>query len=375
MNLTDIEFMKLALRLAKRGQGRVSPNPMVGAVIVKNGRVIGQGYHHYFGGSHAEIDAIEHATEPVSGSKIYVTLEPCSHHGKKTPPCTEALIREGIKEVIAATLDSNPKVNGKGLEILRKNGIKTSHGLLEKEARELNPAFFKLMQTGRPLVTLKYAQTLDGRIAAAGGSSQWISGPEFRKLAHRLRANHDAVLVGVGTVIKDDPELTVRLVKGRNPLRIVVDSSLRIPIESLLIRTALSTPVLIACTERASLPKIQALSAAGVEVILIPPDDKGEVNLEELLDVLGKRGISSVLIEGGSGIITAAMAHGLADRLVAAVAPKIMGRGIEAVGDLGIREVSRALALKYQRVYRLGEDIVIQAEFDRPPGTASTLQS
>lgn len=359
----DREYMRLALRLARRGMGRTSPNPMVGAVIVKDGRIIGQGYHHYFGGDHAEIDAIKSAAGPVSGATVYVTLEPCAHYGKKTSPCVDALLQSGIREVVAATLDPNPLVNGKGMERLRQNGIQTRCGVLENEARRLNAPFFKLMQTGRPLVTLKYAQTLDGRIAAADGSSRWISSEPFRRLAHRLRASHDAVMIGIGTVLADDPELTVRLARGRNPLRIVIDSSLRLPLDAKLVTSAAAVPTLVATTARASAERVRALREAGVEVLTVPADQSGELDLKEMLGLLGKRGVSSVLAEGGSGIITSLLRAGLADRLVVAVAPKIMGRGIEAVGDLRVAGVGQALKLRFERVYRLGEDIVIQAGF------------
>lgn len=362
---TDEDYMKLALRLARRGLGRTSPNPMVGAVIVREGRIIGRGYHHHFGGDHAEVDAIKRATESLVGATLYVTLEPCSHLDKKTPPCTEAILRSGIARVVAGSLDPNPRVRGRGLEILKQRGLKTKVGVLEQECRALNEAFFKYMNTGIPLVTVKFASTLDGRIATTSGSSKWISSEASLKLAHQLRAVNDAVMVGIGTVLADDPELTVRLVKGRNPARIVVDSTLRIPLDSRLVKTSDSAKTIVATTHRASPQKAEALRRSGVEVLTVPRDADGEVHLGRLLGILGERGFTSVLVEGGAGIITAMLGRGLADRLVAIVAPKILGKGIEAVGELHITDVGQAIKLSFRRVYRRGADLVIEADIQK----------
>ena len=359
--MSDEEYMKLALRLARRGLGKTSPNPMVGAVVVKGGRIIGQGYHHYFGGDHAEIDAFKSAKESLRRATLYVTLEPCCHHGggKKTPPCTNAIIREKIGRVVIGVLDPNPRVCGNGVKELNEHGIKTAVGILETECRVLNEPHFKLMSTGVPFVTLKFAQTLDGRIATATGDSRWISGEKFRKLAHKLRSTHDAVLVGIDTVLKDDPELTVRLVKGRNPTRVILDSKLIISLKSKVLSS--EAPTIIATTPRADEKKIARLREMGIEMLTVPVNEKDEVSLEGLLKILGQRNISSVLVEGGSGVITSFLRQKLADKLIVAIAPKVMGKGIEAVGDLGIRKVSQALQLDVQKVYRLGEDVVIEA--------------
>lgn len=361
--MTDEQYMKLALRLARRGLGKTSPNPMVGAVIVKDSRIIGQGYHHKFGGNHAEINALQDAQEDATGATMYATLEPCCHRDKKTPPCVDKLLEKKLSRVVIAVKDPNPKVKGKGIEILEKAGIDVKVGVLEKEARDLNEAYFKYMTTGRPLVTLKFAQTLDGRIATATGRSQWISSEQFRKVAHRLRATNDAVIVGIETVLADDPELTVRLAKGRSPLRVVLDSRLRIPLNARALTMQEAAPTLIATTSRADQNRLRRLREMGVEVLALKPDEAGEVDLKDLLVKLGQRAITSVLVEGGAGVITSFLRDRLADHMVVAIAPKLIGKGIEAVGELGIREVSEALKLSIRRVYRLGEDVVIEADF------------
>ncbi|OGO22935.1 MAG: riboflavin biosynthesis protein RibD [Chloroflexi bacterium RBG_16_50_9] len=360
----DEDYMKQALRLARRGLGKTSPNPMVGAVIAKRNRVVGQGYHHYYGGKHAEIDAMENTREDLSGTTLYVTLEPCCHYGK-TPPCVDAIINNKISRVIVGTLDPNPRVHGRGVAILRQHGIETKVGVLERECRSMNEAHFKYMTTGLPLVTAKFAQTLDGRIATSTGDSRWISSPASRQMAHKLRALNDAVMVGVGAVLADDPELTVRLVKGRNPTRIILDSRLRIPLGAKVLTDKESALTVIATTSGADAKKIEALRQMCIEVLVIQEDACGKVDLVHLLQVLGQRNISSVLVEGGSEVITSLLHQGLVDRLVAIVATKIMGKGIEAVGDLNITEVSQALKLVFTRIYRTGDDLVIEARLKR----------
>ncbi|MFC1967430.1 bifunctional diaminohydroxyphosphoribosylaminopyrimidine deaminase/5-amino-6-(5-phosphoribosylamino)uracil reductase RibD [Chloroflexota bacterium] len=353
--------MKLALPLARRGMGKTSPNPMVGAVIVKGDRIIGKGYHRRFGGDHAEVDAIKNASESVSGATMYVTLEPCCHHGK-TPPCTDAIIKNKIRRVVIGTPDPNPRVNGRGMATLKKNGIEVISGVLEEECRSLNEAFFRHVTTGLPLVTVKFAQTLDGRIAAASGSSQWISSAASRRLVHKLRAVNDAVMVGIGTMLADDPELTVRHLRGRNPIRVILDSRLSIPLEARVLGNQGNAPTIIATTNKADKAKLSRLKEAGIEVLEIPGDEHGRVDLNQLLVELGKRGISSVLAEGGAGVITALLRRNLADKIVAIVAPKILGKGIETVGDLNISDVNRSLKLSFTRTYRRDDDLVIEAK-------------
>ena len=361
--MPDEDYMRMALRLARKGLGKTSPNPMVGAVIVKDDRIIGRGYHRHFGGKHAEINAIQSATENIGGATLYVTLEPCSHHGK-TPPCVEAVIRHHLERVVIGALDPNPQVNGRSVEILRRQGIETRVGVLEEESRSLNEAHFKHMTTGLPLVTLKFAQTLDGRIATAAGSSQWISSAESRRLAHKLRSLHDAVMAGIGTVLADNPQLTTRLIKGRNPARVILDSRLRIPLEAKVLTNQDEAAAIIATTARADQAKFSRLREMGTEVLIIPEDDKGDIDLRHLLSILGQRGISSVLAEGGAEVITSLLRLNLADKLVVIVAPKIMGKGIEAVGELNIADVSQSLKLSFVKTYRMGEDLVIEARVE-----------
>jgi diaminohydroxyphosphoribosylaminopyrimidine deaminase/5-amino-6-(5-phosphoribosylamino)uracil reductase len=265
-------------------------------------------------------------------------------------------------------LDPNPQVNGRGVSILNQHGIETRVGVLEAECRDLNEAHFKFMTTGIPLVTLKFAQTLDGRIATATGDSRWISSDKFRRQAHQLRATSDAVMVGIDTVLADNPQLTVRLVKGRNPKRVILDSRLRIPLDAEVVKNQEAAPTLIATTSHADQKKLSRLGEMGIEVITIPEDQNGEVNLKNLLRSLGEREISSVLVEGGAGVITSLLRQNLADKLVIAVAPSIMGKGIEAIGELNIREVSQTLKLSFRKVYKVGEDLVIEARINPPPG-------
>jgi diaminohydroxyphosphoribosylaminopyrimidine deaminase/5-amino-6-(5-phosphoribosylamino)uracil reductase len=355
------DYMRQALRLARLGLGKTSPNPVVGAIIVKNSRIIGKGYHQYYGGKHAEINAMENAREDVSGATLYVTLEPCSHYGK-TPPCVDAIVQNHIGQVVVGTLDPNPRVSGRGVEILRQQGIETKVGVLEEECRSLNQAHFKYMTTGIPLITVKFAQTLDGRIATATGNSRWISSPSSRRFAHKLRSLNDAIMVGVGTILTDNPQLTVRLVKGRNPTRVILDSRLRIPLGATVLLNQEAAPTIMATTASADNERLSALRQMGIEVLIAQEDERGKVDLSHILKMLGQRGISSVLVEGGAETITSLLRRNLADRLVIILAPKIMGKGIEAVGELDIADVSQALNISFDKTYRMGEDLIIEAK-------------
>lgn len=348
--------MRRAIALARKGEGGVSPNPLVGAVIVRDGRIIAEGFHRCCGGNHAEIDAIENAKETVSGATFYITLEPCSHHGR-TPPCVDALIARQPGRVVVGTIDPNPLVSGRGIEALKQSGIETRVGVLEEACRELNRVFFKFITTGLPYVTLKFAETLDGRIAALSGHSHWISSPPSLRFAHRLRAVHDAILVGAGTVRADNPELTCRLVRGRNPLRIVLDSRLGLSTEANVFSDGKQT--LIATTRHAPAQRRRILEQKGIEIAVLGGNRTGRVDLRELLSFLGKRGISSLLVEGGSAVATAFLKERLADRLIVVLAPKIIGQGIGAVGDLGIRRMDDALVFSFHRMIRRGADIVL----------------
>lgn len=361
--MNDEYYMQCAIKLARKGKGQVSPNPLVGAVIVKNDRIVGQGYHRQFGGPHAEINAIKNASGNIAGSTLYVTLEPCCHQGK-TPPCTESIVAGRISRVVIGTIDSNPLVSCRGLNYLQDNGIEVKTGVLEKECHDLNEIFFHYMETGLPFVTVKYAQTFDGRIATATGQSQWISSAAARKFAHQLRAEHDAVLVGAGTVIKDDPELTVRLVHGHNPLRVIVDSALKIPATARILQNLSQARTLLATTKIADHPRYRRLARTGVEIISIATDRQGNVDLKKLFSALAARGISSVLIEGGAQIITSVLKNDLASRLVAIIAPKILGKGIEAIGDLRINNLAQAKQLSFRKIKRIGSDIMIESRIN-----------
>ena len=356
--MSDETFMKRALELARRGRDRVSPNPMVGAVIVKNGRIIAEGYHRRYGEAHAEINAITAAKTPLKGTTLYVTLEPCHHHGK-TPPCVERVIASKFSRVVVGMVDPNPLVAGKSITALKTHGIETTVGVMEGACRELNETFIKYMETGIPFVTIKFAQTLDGRIATSTGHSRWISGEQSRRFAHQLRSLHDAVLVGAGTVVKDDPELTVRHVKGRNPLRIVVDPALKIPLEAKILRDQDRAATIIVTRTDASPEKCRQIESMGIG--LLPFGDKSAdlFDLKRIFGHLGKQKISSILVEGGSGIITSVLQQSLADRVVAIIAPKIVGNGLSTVGDLGIDSMDKALGLTFKKVSRSGPDMIL----------------
>jgi diaminohydroxyphosphoribosylaminopyrimidine deaminase / 5-amino-6-(5-phosphoribosylamino)uracil reductase len=351
----DERYMKRALQLARRGMGQVSPNPMVGAVIVRLDKIIAEGYHHKFGEDHAEIDAIKKASGKIRGATLYVNLEPCCHWGK-TPPCVDVLIEQGIKRAVIGTLDPHPLVNGKGAQILRDHGIKVTEGVLEQEARALNEVYFHYTRTGRPFITVKYAQSLDGRIATFRGDSRWISSEPSRRFAHRLRAQHDAIMIGIGTVLADDPLLTVRSVKGRNPLRIVLDSRLRIPLNAQVLQGEGQT--LIVTTDAHTKKKVQAIQKQEKEVLVVQRGPKGRADLQSLMQVLAERGVSSILVEGGREIVTSLLQGRLVDRMVVITAPLILGKGIEGIGDLEIGDLKQAMRPSTYKVSRVGEDVI-----------------
>ncbi|MCJ7606046.1 MAG: bifunctional diaminohydroxyphosphoribosylaminopyrimidine deaminase/5-amino-6-(5-phosphoribosylamino)uracil reductase RibD [Dehalococcoidales bacterium] len=359
----DEKYMWQALELARLGLGKTSPNPMVGAVIVKGERVIGRGYHHVIGGDHAEVDAIKHATEDVTGSTMYVTLEPCTHHGK-TPPCVEAIVSHKFQRVVMGMPDPDERVSGRSIEILEKAGIETRVGVLEEECRALNETYIRHRNTGLPFVTVKFAQSLDGRIATSTGDSRWISSPASRKKAHLMRARHDAILVGVGTVLIDNPELTVRLTRGRNPKRIVLDSKLRVPLDANVLADQESAPTIVVTTTAADKAKAAALAEKGIEVLTVPAGGNGGIDLPALLKRLGERDITSLMVEGGARIITSFLRQGLADRLVVFIAPRLIGRGTAAIGDLNITEISKAARLTFGKTCRSGIDLVIEARVE-----------
>ncbi len=353
-------FMKRAVRLALKGTGNVSPNPRVGAVIVRNGRIIAEGYHACFGGLHAEADALSKLKPGESdGCTLYVNLEPCNHLGK-TPPCTEAIIRSGIKRVVVGVSDPNPTVAGKGIQRLKSAGIEVLSGILEEECLRINEAFFKFITRKIPFVTLKIAQTLDGKIAAQSGRSKWITCTASRRCVQRMRRESDAVLIGVGTALADDPELTVRFVPGLKhmPKRIVLDSSLRIPLDSKLMRTNGSEKTIIVAVDGISKKKIQNVRSSGAAVWTIRKNTEGRVDIRSFLAKAAEVGIASILVEGGKGIFTSFLKAGLADRIVLFTAPKLFGTGVEAFGNLGIQEPENAIQFRSVHWKRIGSDMV-----------------
>ncbi|MDQ7066324.1 MAG: bifunctional diaminohydroxyphosphoribosylaminopyrimidine deaminase/5-amino-6-(5-phosphoribosylamino)uracil reductase RibD [candidate division KSB1 bacterium] len=353
-------FMRYALRLARRGAGRVSPNPMVGALVVKDGRIIGRGYHRQFGGPHAEVFALEEAGKAAKGATLFVTLEPCCHYGK-TSPCTDKIIAAGIKKVIVAMQDPNPEVNGKGLRILQQHGIEVESGILEARAQELNVAFVKFMRQRLPLVTLKIAQTLDGHIADAGNHSKWITGERARRRVHRWRSEAGAVLVGIGTVLADDPQLTVRLVRGPQPWRVVLDTHLRIPLQAKLMTDEWVKKTIIFSSTAADEAKIADIQKRGARVIRLETQEQGELPLRAVLEKLAEWQITHVLVEGGSRIFSAFLQEDLADRLAVFIAPKLFGNGLPAMELTGY-SADRPLTLNHVRWRRVGEDVLLTAD-------------
>ncbi|MBI1911195.1 MAG: bifunctional diaminohydroxyphosphoribosylaminopyrimidine deaminase/5-amino-6-(5-phosphoribosylamino)uracil reductase RibD [Deltaproteobacteria bacterium] len=349
-------FMRAAIKLAKKGVGRTSPNPAVGAVIVKDNKVISEGYHRKAGLPHAEAVAISELGKGGKGATLYVTLEPCCHFGR-TPPCTDAIISAGIKKVVIGMQDPNTLVCGKGTEILRASGIEVITGVLEEECKRLNEPYLKYITTKTPFVILKLASTLDGKIATSAGESKWITGVDARKLVHKTRSLTDAVMVGSGTVLKDDPELTVRLVKGRNPKRVVVDSSFQSPLNANIFR---QKGTIVFTTPAASEKKIDEALRMGVEVVVLPASKDG-VDLKRVLKELGKREVTSLLVEGGSRLAASLLKKGLVDRINLYMAPMLIGGdGLSSIGELGIKDLGKAPKLDKISVKRVGNDMLIE---------------
>jgi diaminohydroxyphosphoribosylaminopyrimidine deaminase/5-amino-6-(5-phosphoribosylamino)uracil reductase len=348
----------MARRLAEKAAGRTSPNPIVGAVLVRSGKVVGCGYHRYAGGDHAEIIALKRARAKAKGATLYITLEPCSHHGR-TPPCAEALIRAGIKEVVAGTRDPNPRVAGRGFRLLRRAGIRVRVGIQATECRALIEPFAKFITRQLPFVTLKLAATLDGKIASASGDARWISNEASRRLAHELRNRMDAVLVGAGTVGADDPQLTCRIRRGRNPFRVVLDSKLRIPLSAKVLNLRDRQKTIIATTSEASPAKARVLEALGTRVWRLPAGAAG-VAWGPLLKKLAQEGIVSVMIEGGAAVAASALKEKVVDKLIFFYAPKILGGdGRAMIEGLGIRRVRQAIAVKKLSVENIGGDLMV----------------
>ncbi len=354
--------MRRALELAGKAVGRTSPNPMVGAVIVKNGRVIAEGYHKKAGRPHGEIEALRKAGKRSKGAQLFVNLEPCCHHGR-TPPCTDAIIESGLREVYIGMRDPNPQVAGKGIRQLKRAGIAVHTGILKQECQRLNEVFVKYIQTGMPFVTLKSALSLDGKIATSTGESQWITGPEAREQVHRMRDRVDAVLVGAGTVLKDNPRLTTRLKKGTgcNPARVILDAKAEIPLKARVFHHAKRDRVIYITTNKAPYTRVRKLVKRGIEVHGFYANSN-HIPLIKLNKILGEEGITSVLLEGGSGVNASALKDGIVDKAVLFLAPLIIG-GDSApgvVGGPGIKSLKRALNIKNLTVTPVGADWMVE---------------
>lgn len=354
----DRSFMRMACRLALKAAGRTTPNPMVGAVLVRGGRVIATGYHKAAGTDHAEIVALKRAGKKARGATLYINLEPCSHFGR-TPPCSRALIRAGVKAVFAGMRDPNPLVSGSGFRELRRAGIAVSAGPLEDECRALNEAFIKYISRGLPFVILKLAASLDGKIATVSGDSHWISGEDSRKIVHRLRNQVDAVLVGSGTVIADDPQLTCRIAGGRNPWRVVLDRRLRIAPSAQLFRLRDPEKTLVVTSHRSPAARVRAVEARGAKVLRLA-ERNGKIPWRAVLEGLGRQGIQSVMIEGGAATAACALKAKAVDKILFFYAPKIIGGdGRVMIDGLGIKSVQQSLSVKRLEVTRAGGDVVV----------------
>ncbi len=353
------KILHLALKLARKA--RTSPNPRVGAIIEKDGKIIAEGYHHGFGQPHAEVDAIENAkvkTQDIAGATIYVTLEPCSHTDKKTPPCTDALVKAGIKKVVIGCMDENPKVNG--IEVLKQNGIEVEV-MNDHKCHELNEGFFHRVKTGKPFVLLKLAMTLDGRIATKTGDSKYVTNEQARTISYSWRTIYDAILVGINTILIDDPRLTTRTSGVENPARIILDGFLRIPLTAKVLLP--NARRIIATTERYDKEKKKKLEELGAEVLLVKETAEGFVDMNELFTKLGEMGIASLIVEGGSEIATTVLEHNLANKGAFFIAAQILGNGKNAFEGRGVEKMKDAWRLKNLTIRKIQDDVLIEGYF------------
>ena len=365
--MNDMEYMSLALRLAEKGCGWTSPNPMVGAVIVKDGQIIGQGWHEKYGEPHAERNALAACTQSPEGATMYVTLEPCCHHGKQ-PPCVDAVLEAGIRRVVVGSADPNPLVAGRGIQILREHCVQVTENVLREQCDKLNEVFLHFIKTRKPFVVMKYAMTMDGKIAAYTGASKWITSEAARNHVQQQRHRYTAIMAGVGTVLADDPLLTCRLPNGKNPVRIICDTRLQTPLTSQIVTTAGQVPtIFVACAgggdQEAYKQKKLALQEAGCQVLEVG-EKNGHVDLQQLMTKLGEKQIDSILLEGGGTLHWAALESGIVHRVQAYLAPKLFG-GRDAktpVEGQGIAQPSEAYLLKDSKITRLGEDFLIESE-------------
>ena len=348
------KYMAIALELAERGKGYVSPNPMVGCVIVKRGRIVGQGYHKKYGEEHAEVNALRAAGKKANNATMYITLEPCSHWGK-TSPCTEKIVESGVREVIVAMEDPNPLVDG--YKELKFRGLKTRIGILKEKASKLNEAYIKYMKSKRPFVILKVAMSIDGKIATSTGDSKYITSKEARKYVHQIRNDVDAIMVGINTIIRDNPILDSRLVKGKNPIKIIVDSTLKMVEKAKVLEDP--SKVIIATTNSAPKAKIEKFQQKGVRIMIVKTK-RGMVDLDELMKELAKSEIGSIMIEGGAQLSGNALADKIVDKMIVFTAPKIIGNGLPPIRNLGIKKVNRALELKNISTSRIGRDFLVE---------------
>ena len=373
--MTDQNYMLQAIQLAKQGEGWTNPNPMVGAVIVKNGRIIGKGYHKKCGELHAERNAIASLTESAEGATIYVTLEPCCHYGK-TPPCTEAIIEQKIKRVVIGSRDPNPKVSGKGIKMLQEAGIEVIEDFMREECDRLNPVFFHYITTKTPYVVMKYAMTLDGKIATKTGASKWITGEAARAEVQHMRHRYMGIMAGIGTVIADDPMLNVRVEGWKSPIRILCDSGLRIPLDGQIVKSAGKYRTIVAYADSENTEaKRKRLHEMGVETIWCP-DENNQVDLKKLMRYLGEEGIDSILLEGGGTLNDSALRAGIVQEVQAFIAPKLFG-GMNSktpVEGIGVRFPSEAVKLKCTDIFQIGEDIRITCQVCGKEQEESCLQ-
>ena len=373
--MTDQEYMLRAIQLAKKGEGWTNPNPMVGAVIVKDGKIIGEGYHKKYGELHAERNAIASLTESAEGAVIYVTLEPCCHHGK-TPPCTEAIIEQKIRKVVIGSRDPNPKVSGKGIKMLQEAGIEVIEDFMREECDRLNPVFFHYITTKTPYVVMKYAMTLDGKIATKTGASKWITGEAARAEVQHMRHRYMGIMAGIGTVLADDPMLNVRMEGWKSPIRILCDSGLRIPLDGQIVKSAGKYRTIVAYADSENTEaKRKRLHEMGVETICCP-DENNQVDLKKLMKYLGEEGIDSILLEGGGTLNDSALRAGIVQEVQAFIAPKLFG-GMNSktpVEGIGVRFPSEAVKLKCTDICQIGEDIRITCQVCGKEQEESCLQ-
>ena len=353
--------MRRCIEIARRSAGYVSPNPMVGAVVLSDGEIIAEGYHKFFGGPHAEVEALRNlSSEQLENAVLYISLEPCCFEGK-TPPCTELILSKGVKKVVVGMLDPNPKVNGKGVKILRDAGVNVEVGLLEHQCREINFGYIKRMEKGLPGVMCKIAISLDGRIGTSTKDSRWITGKAARIYAHKLRAEFDAILIGVGTVLADDPMLNVRHIEGNQPLRVIMDSNLRTPLTAKILQNQSNTPTVIFISEQVEDDRIAGFIKLGAKVEKTALDKEGNLSIVEILKHLSVLGVTNIMVEGGAAIFTSFLKEKLVDRLNVVIAPKLIGSdGIPAIKELGISKMSDVEEWNFRTVKRMGEDVLLE---------------